>query len=151
MQTCPSFSEAFQANMAALRMPIPTTLFATLQSSIASVTSMMTILKTLGANATVAELAVATTKLEKLGIAGSMLASAYLGAVIGSLIVATDAVESCGKGGSASVAITQWAAGKGLFIHPFVMMQLLRHPEVLAPGPYSNYEQKTRVALRGSR
>ncbi len=136
--------------MAALHLPVPTTLFATLQTSLASVTSMMTTLKTLGPNATVAELVGATTRLEMLSVAGSVLASGYIGAVIGSLIVATDAVASCKPGANATIEITRWAARHGLIVHPLVLTQLLRHPEILAPASYSNFDQRARVALKGA-
>ena len=77
--------------MAALHLPVPTTLFATLQTSLASVTSMMT-----------------------------------------------------------TLAIARWAARYGLIIHPLVLTQLLRHPEILAPASYSNFDQRARVALKGA-
>ncbi|WP_244109689.1 hypothetical protein [Burkholderia cenocepacia] len=149
-QSCSNFSQAFEANMAALHLLVPTTLFATLQTSLASVTSMMTTLKALGPNASVAELAGATTKLEMLGVAGSILASAYIGAVIGSLIVATDSIASCKPGANATIAITRWADRHGLMLHPLVLTQLLRHPEILEPAPYSNFDQRKRVALKGA-
>lgn len=155
MPTCPSFSQAFQDNMTALNLPVPTTLFATVQTTLASVTSMMTVLKTVGPDATVAELIGATTKLEALSVVGSVLASAYLGAVIGSLMVATGAATSCRadsrKNVNAALAITQWAASCGLFIHPMVMTQLLRYPEVFAPGPHSYYGLRMTKTLRGIR
>lgn len=94
---CSSFSEAFQANMTALHMPVPTTLFATLQTAVASVSTMMGALKTLGPDAKVAELFGATTKLEVATVVGAILGSVYLGAVIGSLMVATDAASANGE------------------------------------------------------
>ena len=108
---CSSFSEAFQANMTALHMPVPTTLFATLQTAVASVSTMMGALKTLGRDATVAELFGVTTKLEVATVVGAILGSVYLGAVIGSLMVATDAASACGigkRGTDLSFAVAQW-------------------------------------------
>ncbi|WP_175883906.1 hypothetical protein [Burkholderia sp. BCC0044] len=61
MSKCPSFFEAFHANTTALRMPVSTTLFATLQTAIVSVAEMMGVLKTLGADATVGKRMGATT------------------------------------------------------------------------------------------
>ncbi|MCA8092816.1 hypothetical protein LGM65_18310 [Burkholderia anthina] len=152
--TCTSFSQAFQDNMNALHMPVPATLFATLQTSLASVGSMMGALKALGANVTVAELIGATTKLEMVTVGTSILGSIYLGAVIGSLMVATDASLACGIGKSnanTSLAVAQWGARYGLAIHPLVMAQILRHPEVLVPGPHSYLGLKTNTAIRGAR
>lgn len=56
---------------------------------------MLGALKALGPKATVAELIGATTTLEKLGVVGMMSASYYVGAMIGSLFVASDAVKAC--------------------------------------------------------
>ncbi|QTD95261.1 hypothetical protein J4G50_34000 [Burkholderia anthina] len=140
--------------MAALHMPVPTTLFATLQTSVASVSTMTGTLKTLGPDATVGEMLGATTILEKAGVVGSTLASAYLGAIVGSLMVATDSTLACGIGkrnANMSLAVAQWGARYGLYIHPFVMAQILRHPEVLAPGPHSYLGLKANTAIRGAR
>ena len=153
MSKCPSFSTAFHANMTALHMPVPTTLFATLQTSIVSVAAMMDVLKTLGADATVGELIGATTKLEGVTIGSSILASIYLGAVIGSLMVATDASLACGvgkRGINMSLAVARWGTRYGLAVHPLVMAQILRHPEVLAPGSHSYLGLKANTAIRGA-
>lgn len=91
MAACVSFSRAFQDNMAGLHLPVPTILFATLQTSLASTSAALGALKALGPGATVAELIGATTGLELLTVAGSMLGVFYLGAVVGSLMVATNA------------------------------------------------------------
>ncbi|WP_230943805.1 hypothetical protein [Burkholderia anthina] len=147
------FSAAFHANMTALHMPVPTTLFATLQTSIVSVAAMMDVLKTLGADATVGELIGATTKLEGVTIGSSILASIYLGAVIGSLMVATDASSACGvgkRGINMSLAVARWGTRYGLAVHPWVMAQILRHPEVLAPGSHSYLGLKASTAIRGA-
>lgn len=108
MPKCPTFFEAFQANMTALHMPVPTTLFATLQTSLASVATMM---------------------------------------------VATDASLSCGPGKgntNLSMAVAQWGAKYGLAVHPLVMAQILRHQEVVAPGPHSYLGLKLNTAMRGA-
>ncbi len=114
---------------------------------------MMGILKTLGADATVGELIGATTKLEVVTVGSSILGSIYLGAVIGSLMVATDASLACGigrRGTNMSLAVAQWGTRYGLAVHPFVMAQILRHPEVLAPGPHSYLGLKANTAIRGA-
>ncbi|WP_244119191.1 hypothetical protein [Burkholderia gladioli] len=132
-------------------MPVPTTLFATLQTSLASTSAALGALKALGPGATVAELIGATTGLEVLTVAGSMLGVFYLGAVIGSLMVATNAVAECKDPGGlrSSVAIATWGAGMGLAVPPIVIAHMLRHPEVLAPTKYTNYGVRARFAPRG--
>ncbi|MDC6126498.1 hypothetical protein PPH41_00510, partial [Burkholderia gladioli] len=88
---CTTFSKAFEQNMVALNMPVPNGLFVTLQTAIGTASTMLGAIKTIGADATVAELVGATTELEALMVAGSILAAGYVGAVIGSLIIAADA------------------------------------------------------------
>lgn len=154
MSKCPSFFEAFHTNMTALHMPVPTTLFATLQTSVASVAAMMGVLKTLGADATVGELIGATTKLEVVTLGSSILGSIYLGAVVGSLMVATDGSLACGAGKhgtNMSLTVAQWGTRYGLAVHPLVVAQILRHPEVLAPGSHSYLGLKANTAIRGAR
>ncbi|ALK31398.1 hypothetical protein bpln_1g26320 [Burkholderia plantarii] len=151
MASCVSFSKAFQDNMAALRLPVPTTLFATLQTSLASTSAALGVLKTLGPGATVAELIGATTGLEALSVVGSMLGVFYLGAVVGSLMVATDAVAECKdpRGLRSSVAIATWGASMGLAIPTVVMAHMIRHPEVFAPTTYNNYGVRAKLVTRG--
>ncbi|WP_346778467.1 hypothetical protein [Burkholderia sp. Ac-20392] len=151
---CLSFSETFQATMTALHLPVPTTLFATLQTAVASIGTMMGALKTPGPDATVAELLGATTKLEVATVTGAILGSVYPGAVIGSLMVATDAASACGigkHGSNLSSAVAQWGTRYRLAVQPLIMAQILRHPEVLAPGPHSYLGLKANTAIRGAR
>ncbi|WP_241020707.1 hypothetical protein [Burkholderia sp. Ac-20344] len=85
---------------------------------------------------------------------GAILGSVYLGAVIGSLMVATDAASACGigkHGSNLSLAVAQWGARYRLAIHPLIMAHILRHPEVLAPGPHSYLGLKANTAIRGAR
>ncbi len=151
MATCVSFSKAFQDNMAALRLPVPATLFSTLQTSIASVSAALGVLKALGPGATVAELIGATTGLELLSVAGSMLGVFYLGAVVGSLMVATGAAAECKdpRGRQSSVAIAAWGASMGLSVPPFVIAHMLRHPEVFAPAFHNGYGMRAKLVTRG--
>jgi hypothetical protein len=98
MSNCRSFvrfNKYFKENMQALGMPVPTGLFGTFSTAIATATTMLSAIKTLGAGATVAELIGATVGLEKLAVASSLLASVYVGAVIGSIAVATGHSISC--------------------------------------------------------
>ncbi len=100
MATCnintATFSKHFNANMKALGLPVPTTLFDSAAAAISNVGLMLDALNTLGKGATVAELVKATTGLEKLKVAGALVASFYVGAVIGSIAVASHKTLSCG-------------------------------------------------------
>lgn len=83
------FKKYFDENMKALRLPVPSTFFDSYNATIAHVAVMLEALKTLGKGATVGELIGATTGLEKLKVAAAFGAAAYVGAVIGSIVVAT--------------------------------------------------------------
>jgi len=137
---CVSFSKAFQQNMRALRLDAPTSLFSSLQTAIGTFTTMLGALKALGPTATVGELVGATTTLEKLGAVGAMAASYYVGATLGSLIVATEAVKACGDPYSNSPAaryraVARWIASRGLVVPMDMQVFLQRHPEVLVDVP----------------
>lgn len=137
---CVSFSKAFQDNMHALRLDAPSSLFLSLQTAIGTFTTMLGALKALGPTATVAELVGATTALEKLGAVGAMAASYYVGATLGSLIVATDAVKACGDPYRNSPAaryraVAQWIASRGLLVPMDIQVFIQRHPEVLTDVP----------------
>lgn len=82
---CANFAKTFQDNMSALGLLAPTTLFGSLQTAVGNLTLILGAFKALGPTATVAEIAGATTTLEKLGAVGAMSASYYIGAVIGVL------------------------------------------------------------------
>ncbi|MGY0614409.1 hypothetical protein [Vibrio sp. FJH11] len=100
MTTCDissdEFFKNFNANMKALGLPVPTTLFDSATAAISNAGIMIEVLKTLGREATVAELIKATTGLEKLKVAGALLASFYVGAVVGSIAVASTKSLTCG-------------------------------------------------------
>ncbi|WDR88695.1 hypothetical protein [Burkholderia ambifaria] len=132
--TCPSFYTAFRENMTALGLDAPASFFGTYQTAVGTLTLMLQPLATLGADATVAELIGATVGLEKLMVVGAIGASFYIGAVIGSLIVATDKAMVCTSGIDARRRAGMWAARHGLSIPLAVSTVLFRHPEGMQPG-----------------
>ena len=137
---CVSFSKAFQDNMRALRLDAPMSLFSSLQTAVGTFTTMLTALKALGPDATVSELVGATTTLEKLGAVGAMAASYYVGATLGSLIVATEAMKGCGDSyrhtpAARYRAVARWVAGRGLVVPMDMQVFIQRHPEVLVDVP----------------
>ncbi|MFE8073464.1 hypothetical protein QQM79_20600 [Marinobacteraceae bacterium S3BR75-40.1] len=83
------FQKYFNENMDALGLPYPTSFFDTYNATLAHLTIMVEAIKNLGKGATVSELIGATTGLERLKVAAAFGASAYVGAVIGSLAVAS--------------------------------------------------------------
>jgi len=90
------FKKYFEENMSKLGLPVPSTLFDTYQTAIATATTLAGTLATLGKGATISELIGATVGLEKLMVAASIGAAAYTGAVIGSIAVAAGRSLGCG-------------------------------------------------------
>lgn len=90
------FWKYFNENMKALKLPVPTTLFSTFERAINTVITILVAVDTLGKGATIAEIVGATIGLEKLKVVGSLVASYYVGAVIGSIAVAIGRSSGCG-------------------------------------------------------
>jgi len=95
--TAGDFKKYFSENMQELGLPVPSTLFDTYQTAIATASAMVGTLATLGKGATMGELVGATLGLEKLAVAASVGASAYTGAAIGSIAVAAGRSLGCGS------------------------------------------------------
>jgi hypothetical protein len=91
------FKKYFNENMSELGLPVPSSLFDTYQTAVATATTLVGTLATLGKGATVGELIGATVGLEKLAVAASIGAAAYTGAVIGSIAVASGRSLGCGS------------------------------------------------------
>lgn len=84
-----TFYEYFKKNMEQLGLSAPESLYGTLERAVASVGAVLTIIDKLGPKTTVNEIIKAGTKLEIVGVLTAMGAAYYLGAVIGSIAVAT--------------------------------------------------------------
>ena len=91
------FRRYFNENVQGLGLPVPSRLFDSYNAAIAHAVVMVDTLRTLGKGATVGELIGATTGLEKLKVAAAFGASAYVGAVIGSIAVASGRSFGCGS------------------------------------------------------
>ncbi|AOJ08200.1 hypothetical protein WS62_13150 [Burkholderia sp. ABCPW 14] len=151
MAKCTNFYEAFKANMEALGLPAPASLFGTLQTATGTLTTILGTLKALGPEATVAELIGATTGLEMLAVVSACGGAFYAGAVVGSLIVATDASITCSNKVAATSFVRRWAARKGVSLPPDVYRAIQMHPEVLRPGLGARaFAFRTQVAGRAA-
>ena len=84
-----SFYSHFKQNMDLLGLPAPENLFGTLSLALASATTILTQVDKFGKAVTVGELIGAGTVLEGLAVVGACSAAYYVGAVIGSIAVAT--------------------------------------------------------------
>jgi len=90
------FNKYFTENMHALGLFVPATWFDTYSKAVETAAKMSAALHTLGSGATLAEIAGATFFVEKLFVAAAMDGSYYLGAVIGSIVVAYGRIRGCG-------------------------------------------------------
>lgn len=144
--SCPSFKAAFQKNMAALHLPAPDSLFSTYTTAMTNASAMLGALSKLGADATVAEMIGATTGLEVLAAISGIVAAAYTGAVIGSLIVAANDSMACTSTAQISLTVTRWASANGLQVPATMMAFLQRNPEVIIESPLrSSYALRHRA------
>lgn len=91
------FKKYFNENMKDLGLPVPQTLFDNFNAAVANAGLILEALGTLGKGATMAEVIKATTGLERLKVAASLGASYYVGAVIGSIAVASGRSLGCGS------------------------------------------------------
>lgn len=91
------FKRYFTENMEGLGLPVPSGLFDTYQTAVATAGTLAATLAKLGRGATLKELIGATIGLERLMVAASIGASAYTGAVIGSIAVASGRTLACGS------------------------------------------------------
>ncbi len=91
-----NFYKYFKENMDSLGLPAPESLYGTLQMALANAGIFVGHIDKFGKAVTVAEVIGAGTKLEQLGVIGTLSASYYVGAVLGSLAVATGRTVSGG-------------------------------------------------------
>ncbi len=90
------FRKYFNENMKGLNLPVPSTLFGSFTAAVTNAGLILEALKTLGKRATMAEIIKATTGLERLKVVASLGATFYVGAVIGSIAVASGRSMGCG-------------------------------------------------------
>jgi hypothetical protein len=121
----PAFYDYFRENMAALGQPAPENLFGNLPLALGSAQTLMSYVDKFGTRATVKDMIVAGTRLEQLNTIGAMYASFYVGAVIGSLAVATGRTLS---GGTSLADVLALASQQGLN-RPWLPTALATHPQ----------------------
>jgi hypothetical protein len=83
------FYQYFKENMESMGLPAPATLFGSLTSAVATATTILSQIDKFGKTVTVAEIVGAGSRLEQLAVLGACSAAFYVGAVIGSIAVAT--------------------------------------------------------------
>lgn len=83
------FYQYFKENMDGLNLPAPVSLFGSLQLAVANASIFLSHIDKFGKTLTVGELVGAGTQLERLAVAANLSAAFYVGAVIGSIAVAS--------------------------------------------------------------
>jgi hypothetical protein len=126
--------------MNALGLPAPFSLFSSLTTALGSLGAMLNAFKSVPPTATVGEMLGATLIKEKLDVVGVLATSYYVGAVIGSIIVAADSTRACrdpyrGKPLAKYRAFFIWLASRGAVIPMDMQAFILNHPEVIEGGP----------------
>ena len=91
------FQKYFNENMRAMGAPVPKGIFESYDKAVATAGALAGTLHLLGKGATITELFVATTGLEKIAIMSVLSASFYVGIVIGSISVAAGRSATCGS------------------------------------------------------
>jgi hypothetical protein len=122
------FYQYFKENMDGLGLPAPETLFGSLQAAVGNAAIFLSHIDKFGRGTTVRELCVAGTRLEKLGVVATLSASYYVGAVIGSIAVATGRTLS----GGTSIADVMLLANQHKLNRPWLASILSTWPAIIA-------------------
>ena len=120
------FYKDFKENMDALGLPAPESLFGNSQLAIGSTSALVALVEKFGKKVTVREMIGAGVRGEKLAVIGAMSASFYIGAVIGSIAVATG--RSLAGGTSLSDVLRN--AQMNHLHRPWLPAVMVRHPEI---------------------
>ncbi|MGY4491623.1 hypothetical protein [gamma proteobacterium L18] len=125
----PSFYDYFKENMEGLGLPAPESLFGNVTTAVATATTLLTQIDKFGKTVTVGELITAGTRLEKLAVIGACSAAFYVGAVIGSIAVATGRSLS----GGLSLADVLASARDNNLQRGWLTASLAKHPGIYQP------------------
>jgi hypothetical protein len=103
----PEFYRYFKENMESMGLQAPETLFGSLASAVETASTIFGQVDTLGKNVTLNEIIGAGSRLEHLAVLGTCSAAFYVGAVVGSIAVATGS-----SGNSTTISDVLFAAKK---------------------------------------
>jgi ABC-type branched-subunit amino acid transport system substrate-binding protein len=120
------FYKYFKENMDGLGLPAPETLFGTLQAATGNAVVLLTQIDKFGKAVTIADLIGAGTRLEALATIGACSAAFYVGAVIGSIAVATGRSLA----GGTSIADVLALANRYNLNRPWLHTTLARYPGI---------------------
>lgn len=120
------FYKYFKENMDGLGVPAPETLFGSAQTAVANAAIFLSHIDKYGKAITVGDLIGAGTKLEQLGVIATLSASFYVGAVIGSIAVASGRTLA----GGMSISDVLMTANQYGLNRPWLVSTLHRWPAI---------------------
>jgi hypothetical protein len=121
------FYKYFKENMDGLGLPAPESLFSTSQSAVSTASTLLGLIDRFGRNKNVGELLSSGVKGGRLAVVSTINASFYVGAVIGSIAVATGRSLA----GGVSIADVLLEAQMNHLHRPWLASILLRHPKIV--------------------
>lgn len=121
-----NFYQYFRENMEGLGLPAPVSMFGNLQMALANAAAFVAHIDKFGKRVTVKELIGAGLRAEKLGMIATLSAAFYVGAVIGSIAVATGRTLS---GGVSLVDVLWDIRCQGLY-RPWLADTIRRNPAI---------------------
>lgn len=124
------FYKYFKENMDGLGLPAPESLFGSVQAAVGSASVILGMVDKFGKRVTIGELIGAGTKLEGLAVISACAAAFYVGAVIGSIAVATG--RNMANGASLSDALA--VVNKYHLSRPWLTDVLRRWPGIYKPS-----------------
>jgi hypothetical protein len=124
------FYKYFKENMDALNLPAPESLYGSVVTAQASISSMLAYVDKYGTRVTVLEMIGAGTNLERLATVGAMQGAGYIGAVIGSLAVATGRTLA----GGTSLSDVLFEASRWNLKRDWLLPLLYRNPGIYDPS-----------------
>ena len=134
-----SFYRYFKENMDGLGLPAPESLFGSLGAATGNASVILGAIEKFGTRVTVGEIIGAATKLEVLGAIAACSAAYYVGAVIGSIAVATGRSIA----GGTSLSDVLLTMNKHGLSRPWLAKELKRRPELYTPRLASKHSYLT--------
>lgn len=120
------FYRYFKENMDGLGLPAPETLFGNLQMAVGNAAILLSHIDKFGKSVKVGELIGAGTRLERLGMIATLSATFYVGAIIGSIAVATGRTLS----GGTSIPDALLVANRHELNRPWLVSVFYRAPNI---------------------
>lgn len=138
------FYEYFRENMEGLGLPAPESLYGNLMLAISSAQAILSQIEKYGRKITVRELAIAGTRVERLAFVSTLGACYYVGAVIGSIAIATGRTMA----GGTSIADVLWAAHQNGLMAPWLREELQSNPQIYNPKYRTKHNTYTAATVR---